>query len=302
MLRRITERTGHNGAIYGLIKAGSTPAGAFLSYGGDGWLVDWSREDPELGQLRAQVAGGQLFAAVAIAEQNALVAGALDGGLHWLHPANQERNLHLRHHRKGIYALARVGEHLFAAGGDGILSKWSLATGRVVESLPLAGAALRCLCYDVVRNLLFVGSSDQRIYALDPTSLRVIYDWVAHENSVFCLVRSPDGTHLLSGGRDAHLRRWLLREGLPPTADLALPAHNFTLNALAFSPNGEWLLTASRDKTIKLWSAADLQLLKVGEGIRDRGHVNSVNALLWLDERHFLSAGDDRRILEWEVG
>ena len=309
MLTRIHERKGHNGAIYQL--AGPLGGGDFLSVAGDGWLVHWPKTDPELGRLLAKVEEGQLFSVKQLADRNAFVAGALDGGLHWLFPKSPEKNLHLQHHRKGIFALERVGDALFCAGGDGILSRWSIATGRVTESLPLASAALRSLVYDAQRQLLFVGASDWCIYAVEPATMAVPFHWRAHENSVFSLALSPDGKHLLSGGRDAHLKKWLLpapgevkgelQSSRAVSLQQSLPAHTFTINDLAFSPNGQLLATASRDKLVKLWDANSLQLLKVAEIVRDRGHVNSVNALLWVDDQTLLSAGDDRRILEWKV-
>ncbi len=297
MLERLHERKGHIGSIYQLL--GPTERGDFWSVAGDGWLVHWPAQEPDLGRMIARVEGGQFFCGLFLPSLSAFAVGALDGGLHWLYPASPDKNQHLAHHRKGIYALTVIADFLFVAGGDGLLSKWSIASHRVVESLPLAAAALRALCYDPSRNLLFVGSSDQHIYAIAPDSMEMQYHWHAHDNSVFCLALSPDGQYLLSGGRDAHLRRWRLQTKQPPLADIALPAHNFTINELAFSPDGKRLVTASRDKTLKVWEAQSLTLQKVAEGIRDRGHVNSVNTILWLDNNRLISGSDDRRILEW---
>jgi WD40 repeat protein len=299
LLTRISERKGHNGSIYQLI--GPASDGSFLSVAGDGWLVTWPADDPELGNLFARVEDGQLFSAYLIAEENAIVAGALDGGLHWLYPDTPERNLHLAHHRKGVFAIERAGDFLYCAGGDGVLSKWSVATGRVAESLPLTGYSLRAAVHDTSRNLLYVGSSNYFIYAIDLASFTVRYQWQAHQQSVFCLGLSSDGKHLFSGGRDAFLNRWLLNDQAPPELDRSIAAHNFTINDLALSPDGKHLVTVSRDKTAKLWDAESLELLKVAEVVRDSGHVNSVNGVIWLNNERFVTASDDRRILEWSV-
>ncbi len=301
MIRRISERKGHIGGIYQLL--GPSASGDVWSVAGDGWLVQWPASDPELGRMIAKVDGGQLFCMAQLADQKAFVAGALGGGLHWLYPESTDKNRHLAHHRKAIYALLPLGEYLYACGGDGMLSKWSVDSNRVVESLLLAGESLRAICYDAKRSLLYIGASNGHIYAVEEASLTLRYLWRAHDNSVFCLALSPGGDSLLSGGRDAYLRRWKLAEGddfLPQEA-AAIPAHNFTINDLAFSPDGTLLVTASRDKTLKIWDAQTLALQKVAEGIRDRGHVNSVNTICWLSADRLLSGGDDRRILEWQI-
>ncbi|MEM9261488.1 MAG: hypothetical protein AAGA62_17745 [Bacteroidota bacterium] len=122
----------------------------------------------------------------------------------------------------------------------------------------------------------------------------------ANEPSVFCVAFQPGFPRIISGGRDAQLRFFDLAYSRLPAANIT--AHLSTINDLAFDPTGRYLATASRDKTVKLWEVDTWQLLKFDEVVRDRGHVNSVNTLLWLDERTLITAGDDRRILEWEVG
>ncbi|MBK7939593.1 MAG: hypothetical protein IPJ82_22020 [Lewinellaceae bacterium] len=78
------------------------------------------------------------------------------------------------------------------------------------------------------------------------------------------------------------------------------PAHLFTLNHIVFSPDGQFFATASRDKTIKIWDAATFQLLKVVDTIRNGGHINSVNRLLWLPGC-LVSCSDDRTVMLWWV-
>ena len=199
-----------------------------------------------------------------------------------------------------MFAVLRVGEEVFTAGGDGVLVRWDAREGRTLESLPLSGNSLRCLAYLPAHDALAVGASDSRVYVVDRASFAVRHVRPANDPSVFTVAAVPGRDHLLvSGGRDAHLRFHSLTDAPPPPP---IAAHLATVNALAFSPDGRHLATASRDKTIKLWAADDFRLLKVGEVVRDRGHVNSVNTLLWLDNRTLVTAGDDRRLLTWSVG
>ena len=189
---------------------------------------------------------------------------------------------------------------MYSAGGDGVLTEWALSSQRAVESRAVSENSLRALAFDPFRNRLAIGGSDGRIRLLDRRTGSIDFTAPAHPPSCFCLAYAPDGETLLSGGRDARLTRWRVTDdGL--TAARTVDAHTSTVNALAVHPDGKLLATASRDKTVKLWRAEGLELLKVCEPIRDRGHVNSVNCLAWLDAETLITAGDDRRILEWKL-
>ena len=177
------------------------------------------------------------------------------------------------------------------------LSRWSVAERRAHDSLHLSNQALRAIAISEPRNEMAVGASDGAIYFLDPGTLEIKNSLSnAHGNSVFTVAYSPDQRHLLSGGRDAMLRVWDLENG--PALVSEQPAHWFTLNHLVFSPDGRYFATASRDKTIKIWDAATFQLLKVLETIRDQGHLDSVNRLLWTPD-YLISASDDRSLILW---
>jgi hypothetical protein len=254
----------------------------------------------------AKVDGGQLFCGLTVPERGLLVTGALDGGLHWLYPENTDNNRHLAHHTKAIYVILRLPQdRLFCGGGDGVLSVWSIQSGRVAESLPLSTMAIRSMVYAPQNDLLYVGCSDHHIYVVEPNSLSIVSYWKAHENSVFSLALHQDDedrAYLFSGGRDAILKKWPLgTDGLLSGEAVVRPAHNFTINDLAIQPSGALMASASRDKTIKIWNTTTLELEKVIDVVRDQGHVNSVNTLLWRDDHTLLSAGDDRRILEWQL-
>lgn len=295
MLTRTEERTGHNAAIYALCAA---PDG-FYSAAADGLLVHWHQDDVNFGRAVANVEGGK-FLSFDTLENGGLVAGALDGGVHWLYPDEPERNRHVAHHTRGVFAVMRVGEEVFTAGGDGVLTRWNAKTGRTMESLPVSENSLRCITLHR-DGLLVIGASDGHIYPVMKDDFSIVSrKMVGNDPSTFCISTTPNDLYIISGGRDAELRFF-------PMAFIKSPkytnikAHSSTINDLAFSPDGRYLATASRDKTVKLWDAETWELLKVCEVVRDRGHVNSVNTLLWLDDETLITAGDDRRILTWKL-
>lgn len=293
MMHRHSERSGHRAAIYDLQPAED----GFYSASADGFIVHWHRDDVDFGSVVATVDGGKFLSVTTIPE--GLVAGTLDGGVHWLYPDDPGRNKHLEHHRLGTFCVVNTGTEILTAGGDGILTRWSTARARSVESLPLSNNSLRRIAYDPKFCRIACGSSSGHVYLTNRHGFSLEDTAPAHAPSTFALAFTPDGEYLFSGGRDASLCRWQVINGtLNP--EQSVSAHLMTVNALAVNPNGELLATASRDKTVKLWRTYDLKLLKVLDVVRDKGHVNSVNTLLWLDEETLVTAGDDRRILEWK--
>ena len=80
-----------------------------------------------------------------------------------------------------------------------------------------------------------------------------------------------------------------------------LDAHWFTINKIGAIPELSAFATASRDKTWRLWSTDDFELLKSID-VQKGGHINSVNALVWIPEAGLMvSAGDDRLIRMFKV-
>ncbi len=297
-LRQIARLGGHNAAIFAL--ANTPDKQYFLSAAGDGWIVKWDLDDPDPGRLIAKV-DTQVFSLCSLPDQNRLVAGNMNGGVHWIDLQQPDQTRNIAHHQKGVFAIEHLDGSIFTAGGQGMLTRWSVSETKTEESIKLSNQSLRSLAIHPGNNQLAVGASDNSIYLLKLPDFQLIHTIRnAHENSVFSLHYSPDGRYLLSGGRDAHLKVWDIWNDYREIT--AKPAHWFTINTIAFHPEGHLFATGSRDKTIKIWDAKTFELLKVIETIRDQGHVNSVNNLLWSPyQNYLLSASDDRTIGIWAL-
>lgn len=205
-IKKIATSTGHNAALYALAEGQSNRH--ILSAGGDGWIVEWSMDEPDNGRLVASVET-RVFSLCAIPEQQLIIAGNMDGGLHFIQRKAADQTRNIQHHKKGVFAILHSGNIVLSAGGDGRLSKWSLSEFRSLESLQLSAQALRCMALHPIRPELAVGASDGNIYILDFETFDLKKTIVgAHLPSVFTLAWQPDGQGLLSGGRDAMLRLW----------------------------------------------------------------------------------------------
>lgn len=295
-LKKTIQLTGHNAGIYALTNGLSDHS--FLSAAGDGWIVEWDLNDPEVGKLLAKVET-QIFSLCVLKDENKIVAGDMNGGLHWVDLAKPDETKNIAHHEKGIFDIKRLGDHILTVGGGGRLTRWSISEMRSIETYHLANQSLRCIVFSEKRNELVVGASDHAIYILNATTLELKKRIEsAHENSVFSLCYSPDEKYLLSGGRDAHLSVWDIEKDFEKSH--SIPAHWFTINSMVFHPTGRLLATGSRDKTIRIWENDSFKLIKTLKMNQNGGHLNSVNSLLWHPhENTLISCSDDRSIILW---
>lgn len=297
-IEKFATLTGHNSSVFCLCPYDS-PAN-FLSAGGDGWIVAWNFNKPDPGRLIAKI-DTQIFSLCYLSHKHLIVAGNMNGGVHWIDIRNPENTLNIQNHQKGVFSIINIGNSLFTAGGEGLLTKWDVPQQKRLESFHLSNKSLRCMAYSQKRNELAIGSSDQSIYILNAQTLQIkkrLSD--AHNNSVFSIRYTPDDRYLISGGRDAYLRVRDTQNGFDEVS--AQPAHWYTINDIVFHPKAPIFATASRDKTIKIWSLESFKLLKVIETVRDQGHLNSVNRLYWSTHNNYLvSCSDDRSIAIWHI-
>ncbi len=282
---------GHRGAIYAL-EISST--GKIYSGGGDGLLVCWLPEDYETGVLVAKIPE-PIYAIKLSADEQSIWAGTMNGGLYNIKLDGSGLYRGVSHHRKGIFDIVDLDDVVITAGGDGKVSLWDSARHVVVQSCQLSHKAIRSLCF-LDSERLAAGASDGKIYTLKSDCSFVLNSLVAHEPSVFCLKR--DQETLFTAGRDAQIRTWSL---FNLKNEKTIAAHNVTVNDLALHRSLPWLLSASRDKTIRLWNRETMQLLHVFDQSKYLMHTNSVNAVSWLDDQHFVSCGDDGLILIWKI-
>ena len=93
-INKIAHLTGHKGGVFSLAQGKEDHL--FLSGAGDGWIVEWDLTNPENGRLIAQAEDTQTSGRASVfslLEKNDwIVAGNMNGGLHWIHPKEVAEN------------------------------------------------------------------------------------------------------------------------------------------------------------------------------------------------------------------
>ncbi|MBF9142064.1 WD40 repeat domain-containing protein [Hymenobacter properus] len=296
---KIATLAGHRDAVYAL--TGGAGA-AIYSGSADGMVVGWDAADPARdGELLARVENS-VYALRHLPELGLLVLGHNFQGIQAIDLTQRKLAHATALPPVAIFEIvaSMIRQRLYVALGDGTLAVLTLPDFRIEKLLRLTNKSLRCLALHEGRGELAVGSSDTLTRILDLDSLETKFTLGESTNSVFSVAYAPDGTRLLTAGRDAQIRTWDV------AADYVLasqvPAHMYTINHLAFSPGGQYLASCSLDKSIKVWDAATLTLLRVLDRARSAGHGTSVNRLVWPGtENRLVSCSDDRSLAVWQL-
>lgn len=300
-VNKINILKGHQSGIYGLIKD-SQNNNAFYSASGDGKIVKWQPFLTDVGELVATTPS-PTYAIEIYPDKNLLFAGTHKGQLHVINLSVKKEMRCIDLHENGIFEVNFIREKnlLVTGGGDGCINLMEADGLEVISKFSFGSFKIRSTCYNSQTENLIVGCGDGSIVVVDLKTFKLINKFEAHKKdfSVNVVSYSPDGNYLLSGSRDAHLNLFDAKNNFRKLT--SIPAHNYAIYKIEFSPDGKYFATASRDKTAKIWNAEKMEVVVRLDKEKNDGHVNSVNALLWLNNHSFATAGDDRAIIVWEI-
>lgn len=295
---KIYSFSGHNGSVYTLEK-GTSPE-TFFSGSSDKFAALWNLEKMEQENFAARFPA-IIYALCYIPEKQLLLAGTSAGSVHVLDIEKKEELRILQHHTAPVFDI-KYSKHtncFYTSSADGNFAVCSAESLSMLKIKKLCEEKVRSIDIHHPANEIAVASGDCNIRLFDLDTLEEKHKFTAHTLSANIARYSPDGSLILTGGRDAHLNIWDARSY---TLIKSIPAHNYAIYDIAFSPDATLFATASRDKTIKIWDAATFELLVRINKENYEGHANSVDKLLWSSHNNYLvSSGDDRAIMVWQV-
>lgn len=297
-VNKIATLKGHSGPVYCIDKG--TKASTFFTGSGDKYAALWNMETLQAEKFAA-ILPAAVYCICYIPEKNLLLAGTTEGKVHLLDLVKKEEIKILQHHTAAVFDIkySLTTNCFYTTGGDGCMAKCSLETLSLIQLKKMCEEKIRSIDFNTVTNEIAIAASDCNIRILDLSSLEQKHIFEAHSLAANVVRYSPDGSKLLTGGRDAHLN-------IRATSDYSLlksiPAHNFAIYDIAYSPDLSLIATASRDKTIKLWDANSFEfVMRISKENFD-GHTHSVNRLLWSSYTNYLiSVSDDRTIMIWDI-
>ncbi len=289
--------SGHQGSVYTLDY--DRESDTLRSGGGDRIVAAWK---PDGGSMQDGIMLARAADAVYSLAQigNTLYVGQGAGGIHLINLEDRTEARLLQPHEGpvfGIYPRNEEGLITFISG-DGTLSRYTIGTHEPLSRIRLSEKKLRSLVRHPDQSCDLIACGDGSIVLIDPvkSTVRDRIRVCDPEFSINAIAFFPDGRHFICAGRDAML--YTYEWGTMKCID-SIPAHNYAVYGIAFEQNGHRFATVSRDKTAKIWDAKAIQVLQRLEGNDGKGHVHSVNTLLWLPDGSLATAGDDRAVRIW---
>ncbi|KIM89872.1 hypothetical protein PILCRDRAFT_812653 [Piloderma croceum F 1598] len=134
------------------------------------------------------------------------------------------------------------------------------------------------------------------VCGVEKTWPRQLLQFQGHNDVVYSVAFSPDGSKIVSGSFDKTIRVWDASTGvemLPP-----LQGHDGYIYSVAFSPDGSKIVSGSGDKTIRVWDASTgVEMLPPLQGHDD--YIDSV--AFSSDGSKIVSGSHDKTIRVWDA-
>ncbi|MDQ3191445.1 MAG: WD40 repeat domain-containing protein [Bacteroidota bacterium] len=295
---KTAQLTGHTGSVYGLCN-GPSPM-VFFSGSSDGVVAEWNIENTDQAKIAVKI-DSAVYSIAFIKENNLLLIGNANGGIHIVDYIEKKEIKLLQLHTAQVFDIkySEKNKCFYSASSDGTIAVTNIADFNS-EGLKLCQQKARQLNLNPDESLLAVACGDCTIRIISTSTFNEIKTFAAHDLSANSVCFHPSGKLLISGGRDAILNVWDLEQDYK--LKLSIPAHNFAIYSIEFSLDGKLMATASRDKTVKLWDSATFDLIKRLDNKSSKGHLNSVNRLIWNKQSgNLITSGDDRSIILWQI-
>ncbi len=244
---------------------------------------------------RVQLSSKGPLTVLALTHAGGLLAVALEGGDIGLlargerTPSRRLQGAHLL--RVTGLAFSADDAVLYSTGIDGRLVEWNVASGRS-RSLSQGDSEVNHLALGPRGEWLATVHEDGHVEVRALPSGELRRAWPAHTTPVYAVAVAPSGAWLATGAWSGEIALWNL-EG---QRLFQLEGHGRAVSALSISPDGALLASSSRDESVRVWPTE-----RAGAPLVLDGHSKRVAGVIWLDDAHLQSAGDDGQVRTWAV-
>lgn len=217
--------------------------------------------------------------------------------LRHLEPTNRVTTLETDLPKITSLAFHSNGGLLVVAGGApgvaGTALLLRLSDGSEVARWTNGTDVASAVAFDAVGQQLAVAGEDTvRLYGLESPRPALRHELAGHVGAVLGVAFSPDGTLLVSAGRDRPVKAWAKADG---RLLRSFSHHTEAVHAVAFRPQPSGMsgpvacATAGDDRTVRVWQPAIGRMVRIV-----RGHEGSILTLAYAaDGRALFTAGSE---------
>ncbi|MFN5417338.1 MAG: WD40 repeat domain-containing protein [Flavobacteriia bacterium] len=293
-LKKRLEIKGHSGAIYSVDGYDD-----FVFTGsGDCFAAKWNLITG-VQERFAIKAEKSIYKVKLLNSHKHFVIGTSSGAMHVIDLESKTEIKHFTQHKSAIFEITenQIKKQVYTSDADGNLAIWNSESWDLLLFLPLLTGKIRSVFVSPDGEKIYLACQNGDLKIFETTHFNEITSFSAHKLACNCICISPQNDLIFSGGKDGFLRIW---DNQTFELKIEIPAHNFGIYDIQFLDDGKLFITASRDKSIKLWDSKSLKVIQKIER-KDGGHSHAVNALYKKSELEFISVGDDKRIIYWEL-
>lgn len=204
---------------------------------------------------------GPTASALGISADGRELAIAYPNRITILNTATRELTHNLDNHLINVkrVTFSADGGTLAAAGEDGAIATWDLASGQHVKTMASAGKITALRFAPGIRTLASAAENGTvSLWDLQTGSLRL--QLKKHSAAVNAIAFSPDGNLMATGGDDRTVIIWELATG---KVRRTLKGQDLTVTSLAFSPDGTLLASGGGNASVVLWDVRTGELNRV---------------------------------------
>ncbi|MGB0934379.1 MAG: WD40 repeat domain-containing protein [Lishizhenia sp.] len=281
---------GHSGAIYDACLTGND----LYTTSADKYTVRWKINEGVQDKFAVK-SDHSAFKISLIKEDSVLVIGSSKGNLHCIDLASKEEIKNLAQHKSSVFSITenKVKNEFYTTDAQGYFCAWCCSTLDLKITLPLACGKIRSCAVNEDGTLISLACQDGKIRILETSFFNEIITFKAHHSGVNTTLFNGD--YLVSGGKDAFIRKWKWKSQELLTE---VPAHNFAVYDIISMNNGNYV-SASFDKTVKVWNS-NLEIIERLDK-KSGGHSHTVNRLVKINQNEFFSISDDKSVVHWSL-